>query len=89
MAKNGKIWRFTGEQMVYVIGTFIWHILAKLKKNPRNIFFVKSQKTRNDVKFASYINIVGQKRPKTAKIGFLPVKKLSYVIDKYYLAHFG
>ena len=64
MAKNGKNLRFTGEKWFYVIGTFFWHILAKLKKNPQNVFFAKSQKPRNDVKFTSKVNIFCQKRPK-------------------------
>ena len=50
-AKNGKNVCFTGEKWFYVIDTFFWHILAKLKKNPQNGCFAKSQKPRNDVKF--------------------------------------
>ena len=65
----------------YVIDTFFWHILAKFKNNPWNVFLAKSQRPRNDVKFASDVNIFGQNWPKTAKIEFLRVKKWFYVID--------
>ena len=35
---------FSGETMILCNRYFFWHILAKLKKNPRNGFFAKSQK---------------------------------------------
>ena len=82
--KTAKIEFLRVKKWFYVIDIICWHILAKLKKNPRNGFFAKSQKPRNDVKFASDVNILGQKRPKTAKIGFLRVKKWSYVIDNFF-----
>ena len=41
----------------YVIENIFRHILAKLKINPRSGFLANSQKPRNDVKFASDVNI--------------------------------
>ena len=55
--------------------------MAKLKKKSSERFFAKSQKPRNDVKFASDVNIFGKNWLKTAKIEFLRVKKWLYVID--------
>ena len=79
--KTAKIDVLWAKKWFYVIDTFFWHIFAKLKKNHRNGFFAKSQKPRNDVKFAPDVNIFGQNWPKTAKIEFLRVKKWFYVID--------
>ena len=62
--KTAKIDVLRAKKWFYVIDNFFWHILAKLKKNPRNVFFAKSENPRNDVKFASDVNILGQKRQK-------------------------
>ena len=69
-AKNVHNGCFTGEKMVLYNRYIFWQILEKLKKNFRNGFFAESQKPRNDVKFASDVNIFCQNWPKTAKIYF-------------------
>ena len=58
MAKNGENLCFTGERMVLCNRYNSLAHFGKIKKNPWNSFFAKSQKPRNDVKFASDVNIL-------------------------------
>ena len=62
--------------------------MAKLKKNPRNGCFAKSQKPRNDVKFASDVNILGQKQQKNGQNRIFTGEKMVLCIFWHILGKF-
>ena len=65
--KTAKIDVLRAKKWFYVIGTFFWHILAKIKINPWTVFFL-SQSLKNP-EITSILPLTSIFLAKTAKIG--------------------